>query len=176
MIEVQCKTCQKQFHKIPSHVTENNYCSKSCAATMNNRLFPKRKKTTTHKLPKPKKEINCTVCGKLTTRRKFCSNTCKSKKYSYPAQRARGLKRKLELIERAGGKCSICGYNKNIAALCFHHLNPSEKEMHLDMRSLSNNSMNVIENEFSKCQLLCMNCHTEVHNPINMEEIFLHPT
>lgn len=26
-----------------------------------------------------------------------------------------------------GGKCQECGYNKNIAALEFHHINPDEK-------------------------------------------------
>lgn len=29
-----------------------------------------------------------------------------------------------------GGKCQECGYNKNIAALEFHHINPDEKEFH----------------------------------------------
>jgi hypothetical protein len=31
-------------------------------------------------------------------------------------------------IAYKGGECSICGYNKCVAALEFHHLNPSEKD------------------------------------------------
>lgn len=32
------------------------------------------------------------------------------------------------LVEYKGGKCEICGYNKCISALEFHHLNPAEKD------------------------------------------------
>ena len=32
------------------------------------------------------------------------------------------------LVEYKGGKCEICGYNKCISALEFHHLNPNEKD------------------------------------------------
>lgn len=59
----------------------------------------------------------------------------------------RGLKRKLELIESRGGKCEVCGYDKNIAALEFHHINPDEKEFQLDMRHLSNTSLERLQNE-----------------------------
>ena len=38
---------------------------------------------------------------------------------------------KLQAIKLLGGKCSICGYNKCIDALEFHHENPQEKEFKL---------------------------------------------
>ena len=79
----------------------------------------------------------------------------------YNSQKLRGLKRKLELIESRGGKCEVCGYDKNIAALEFHHINPDEKEFQLDMRHLSNTSLERLQNEVNKCQLLCANCHRE---------------
>lgn len=59
--------------------------------------------------------------------------------------------------------CEICGYNRNSAALCFHHLNSSEKDFGLAQISKTTKS-NVI-NEIRKCQLLCHNCHMEVHYP-----------
>lgn len=37
-------------------------------------------------------------------------------------------KLKLRAIEYKGGKCECCGYNKNLSALEFHHINPKEKE------------------------------------------------
>ena len=83
----------------------------------------------------------------------------------YKYQRNRGLKRKLNLIDLKGGCCELCGYNKNIASLEFHHLDPSKKDHQLDMRKLSNSTMVKLLEEVEKCQLLCANCHREVHSP-----------
>ena len=47
---------------------------------------------------------------------------------NYENQKLRGLKRKYEAVLARGGKCEICGYNKNLSALEFHHKDPSEKE------------------------------------------------
>ena len=82
----------------------------------------------------------------------------------YKKQCERALKRKLELIEYKGGKCEICGYDKNIAAFEFHHKNPHEKSFQLDSRHLSNTSIQNLINEAEKCMLLCSNCHREMHN------------
>ena len=38
---------------------------------------------------------------------------------------------KLQAIKLLGGKCLICGYNKCVDALEFHHKNPNEKEFKL---------------------------------------------
>lgn len=35
---------------------------------------------------------------------------------------------KLKAIKYKGGKCEICGYNKNTAALEFHHIDPTQKD------------------------------------------------
>ena len=40
-------------------------------------------------------------------------------------------RRKKWAVEAFGGKCGICGYNKCIEALEFHHLDPSQKEFTL---------------------------------------------
>lgn len=81
---------------------------------------------------------------------------------NYPKQKQRSLLRKIQLINEFGGKCQECGYNKNIAALEFHHINPDEKEFQLDMR---NTSIEKLRIEAAKCKLLCANCHRELHNP-----------
>jgi hypothetical protein len=100
---------------------------------------------------------------------KWCSIKCKQstanhKHQNYQAQQKRGKDRKLELIKMKGGCCEICGYNKSLAALSFHHLDPSTKSFQLDIRSLSNRRIDYILDEASKCQLLCCNCHMEVHH------------
>lgn len=83
----------------------------------------------------------------------------------YVKQKERALSRKLELIELKGGKCEMCGYDKNIAALEFHHLDPSMKSFQLDSRHLSNTTKEKILEEVDKCILVCSNCHRELHNP-----------
>jgi len=83
---------------------------------------------------------------------------------SYLKQKERSLLRKLELIKEKGGKCKICGYDKNIAALEFHHIDPSKKSFQLDSRHLSNTTTEKLIEEANKCILVCANCHRELHN------------
>ena len=114
------------------------------------------------------RHIKCIVCGKKLPgkRRKYCSDKCKNKRHqSYSAQNLRGRKKKIDLVNLFGGKCSECGYDKNLAALTFHHLDPKEKSFKMDMRSLSNRKWSTIKREADKCILLCANCHAELHSP-----------
>ena len=64
-----------------------------------------------------------------------------------------------------GGKCSRCGYCKNLSALQFHHVSPQDKSIPLDLRRLSNSRWEVLLKEARKCLLLCANCHAEIHHP-----------
>lgn len=118
--------------------------------------------------------VNCN-CELEGSQSKFCSPKCKSS-YSYQQnvdengntnarQKTVSKERKQILIEMSGGCCQKCGYNKNSAALCFHHRNPQEKTFNLDARKLSNTNWKSILLEFEKCDLLCSNCHAEIHNP-----------
>ena len=116
--------------------------------------------------------MKCQICqAELTGKQKmFCSRKCHNqssnkKNQDYNRQQLRGLSRKLSFVKRLGGKCCKCGYDKNLAALTFHHLDPSVKEFGLDIRKFSNSSMERLEEEVSKCQLYCHNCHTELHHP-----------
>lgn len=84
---------------------------------------------------------------------------------NYENQKLRGLKRKYEYVMKRGGKCEHCGYNANLSALEFHHKNPEEKEFQIDVRAFSNHSLEKLEAELDKCELLCSNCHKEHHNP-----------
>ena len=81
-------------------------------------------------------------------------------------QNARGRERKQAIVAELGGACA-CGYRKHVDALCFHHLDPTQKSFQLDMRSLSNRSMARIRTELRKCRLMCLNCHAEEHANLN---------
>lgn len=72
---------------------------------------------------------------------------------------------KKKLIELKGGKCQRCGYNKNMTALCFHHRNPSEKAFGIS--DSSHHTWEELFKESQKCDLLCLNCHAEIHDEIN---------
>lgn len=117
-------------------------------------------------------ENKCLVCNaRLTGRQtKFCSTKCKlavinNKHQNYITQQRRGYERKARLIKMKKGCCEFCGYYKNQSALCFHHINPAIKSFPLDIRHCSNNSWDKLVTEAEKCQLLCLNCHAELHNP-----------
>jgi len=73
-----------------------------------------------------------------------------------------GRKLKQDLINRYGNKCSICGYDKNMATLVFHHTN--DKKFGLSIKEISNHTMYDVEQEVKKCILVCQNCHAELHN------------
>ena len=114
----------------------------------------------------------CSHCGQQLAGRqlRFCSRHCKNadtnhRHQNYVAQSNRGIRRKIALIQASGGRCTACGYSKNLAALTWHHLDPNKKSFELDMRSLSNRSDEAILSESAKCVLLCSNCHAEAHFP-----------
>lgn len=69
-------------------------------------------------------------------------------------------------IEAFGSKCGICGYNKCINALEFHHLEPNEKEFNVGR--LINNNWDKLVKELQKCICICSNCHREIHNRITV--------
>ncbi len=68
---------------------------------------------------------------------------------------------KRKLVAEAGGCCQLCGYHRCMAALQFHHLDPSQKKFSLSVRGITR-SIEKIRAEAAKCVLLCSNCHAEV--------------
>lgn len=71
-------------------------------------------------------------------------------------------KRKEELCYIHGDKCALCGYNKAIVALEFHHINPEEKLYQLSTGNTHSWESDVAESK--KCILVCANCHREIHS------------
>lgn len=70
--------------------------------------------------------------------------------------------RKQNLVNIHGGKCSLCGYNRCIDALEFHHIKPEEKEYALSSPNCHSFEKDVAESR--KCLLVCSNCHSEIHH------------
>lgn len=67
------------------------------------------------------------------------------------------------LVAEAGGCCRVCGYDRCIGALEFHHVDPREKSFSLSSRGLAR-SIEALRDEAAKCVLVCSNCHAEIEN------------
>ncbi|MFA5855658.1 MAG: hypothetical protein WC846_05305 [Candidatus Gracilibacteria bacterium] len=67
-------------------------------------------------------------------------------------------------VEYKGGKCQLCGYNKCIEALEFHHF-LNEKNFGISEKGYTR-SWEKVKNELNLCILLCANCHREVEKGI----------
>lgn len=68
---------------------------------------------------------------------------------------------KERLVDISGGKCCICGYNKCLQALEFHHIDPSQKDFTISQNT--NMGFEKAIQEIKKCILVCANCHREIH-------------
>jgi transposase-like protein len=77
--------------------------------------------------------------------------------------RRRRMKRLL--VDEAGGRCVLCGYDRYLGALHFHHVDPKTKDFHLAHRGVSR-ALARARNEVSKCVLQCSNCRAEVEGGI----------
>lgn len=108
-----------------------------------------------------KTEKTCEICGcEFATcsrgrTRRFCYNCI-------PSNQKISVGVKQKLIEKKGGKCQRCGYDKCSAALHFHHRDPKTKSFNIT-RVTGIESWEILAIEADKCDLLCANCHAEVH-------------
>ena len=84
-----------------------------------------------------------------------------SKCLSEAVQRRRDKIKQLA-VEYKGSKCEICGYDKCIAALEFHHKDPTKKDFGISAKGYTR-SWETVKTELDKCILVCANCHRELH-------------
>ena len=84
------------------------------------------------------------------------------KRYLIQAVAKRRKKVRSMAIEHLGGKCAKCGYSKYPEVLEFHHKHPSEKDFSIS-KSGHCRSWQRVKTEIEKCNLLCANCHRELH-------------
>jgi 5-methylcytosine-specific restriction endonuclease McrA len=149
----KCFTCHKE-------TSNPKFCSRSCAATYNNKEFPKIMAVTRYR---------CEVCGnKVEKGRRYCSLSCRhldrkiieGANYQHVKKTRRRIKDRA--VEYLGGKCKICGYHKCSRSLVFHHINPEEKDFAISTNT--NKAWDKMKLELDKCILLCANCHGEVHD------------
>ena len=108
-----------------------------------------------------KKLHKCRICGDSNLENFASGRYSECKKCRRKDQNRITYKHKETLVYYKGGKCEICEYNKCIAALDFHHLNPKEKDPNWE--KMRHWTPERVKKEVDKCKLLCKNCHTELH-------------
>jgi hypothetical protein len=59
----------------------------------------------------------------------------------------------------------LCGYDRYVGALQFHHRDPATKEFNI-ATGLTNRSLAKLKSEAAKCVLVCGNCHAEIEGGV----------
>jgi Helix-turn-helix domain len=81
---------------------------------------------------------------------------CRIDRVSESRRRTKAL-----LVREAGGACVVCGYDRCLAALQFHHRDSTKKSFAISLRGRTR-SIDKLRQEAKKCDLLCANCHAAV--------------
>jgi hypothetical protein len=77
-------------------------------------------------------------------------------------RRHRALKRLL--VDEAGGRCAVCGYDRAIRNLHFHHVDRATKSFPMTMAR--GKAEAAYRAEMAKCVLVCANCHGEIEEGV----------
>ncbi|MBI4656883.1 MAG: hypothetical protein HY746_09095 [Elusimicrobia bacterium] len=87
-----------------------------------------------------------------------------SDRREYLIQAVRKRRRKIRemAVSYKAGKCQICGYNRCIETMEFHHLNGRKKDFGISQKGYTR-SWERVKKELDKCLMLCANCHRELH-------------
>lgn len=169
-----CKNCGKDFNNTGRGIKRKTYCSKKCSIEGKEKIYTERLLNTNNSSLENKNP--CLVCGATLGlgRKKYCSLDCqkhgarirarKNDRIRHQSRKEQAWSIKQEFVDKKGGCCEKCGYFNCLAALTFHHFDESTKEYTLDVSSIQRYKKELLEKELEKCQLLCFNCHMEIHN------------
>lgn len=79
-------------------------------------------------------------------------------------KQAKRTELKRRCVQYKGGRCEICGFDKYLSALEFHHVDPSSKERNIASLGVRNWNFERVKAELDKCVLVCANCHRGIHS------------
>ena len=85
----------------------------------------------------------------------------KARHYSNRQNRAKQNKENLTNLKESIS-CSACGEYHPACCMDYHHLDPNIKEKGV-AQMIQGNSWQKIQEEISKCILVCANCHRKIH-------------
>ena len=110
----------------------------------------------------------CKVCGD-TNQENFYKYQYLCKKHWNQYTYKKSIQKFIDYLNehRQGIKCEQCGYNKGFWGLAFHHRDPVKKEFSIDRNRGKN--IKALKDELDKCDVLCHNCHAEIHAKMRNE-------
>lgn len=152
LLKGKCRTCE-----IPVS-TKRAYCEDCYKAYLNQ---PRKRYKMTDRTTCDKCGVEKTLENTFSPEAGIWSTKCR--KCCRKVGKTSDTKIKQECVDYKGGCCQVCGYNKSISALDFHHLNPEEKDFTIARKKKSINDEKM-RAELDKCALLCSNCHREEHS------------
>ncbi len=143
------KKCQNCKTPIPYEKRRNTFCSRSCAAKLNGKLYPKRKPE--GRPGSPKIDKLCAQCKAVAVKalhNTYCSRKCMGQAHHEKRMatgEASSQTQRKHLIKTYGRTCSICGLSEWQGESI-----PIELD-HIDGNSENNSRENL--------RLVCPNCH-----------------
>lgn len=166
-----CVKCNKEIpfkKEIDGKIIKRTYKRTQCYD-----CYPYQKGAKTSNRHKYKGQYHCIKCNTTKNKEEFYLDDegyrtyhyCRSCQKSYIMNRQQSFKE--QCVEYKGGKCEKCGYNRCLAALEFHHKDPTQKDFAIT-KSNTIIMTPTVKEEIDKCLLLCSNCHREEHNNLNI--------
>lgn len=119
-------------------------------------------KTHTLKETSSKFNISISTLKKHVQKKRVKLSDGERKIKNYEKVKSHRKRMKEKSVEYKGGSCQMCGYDKCIGALEFHHIDPTQKDFGIS--SYIYLSWDKIKIELDKCILVCANCHREIHH------------
>jgi transcriptional regulator with XRE-family HTH domain len=114
------------------------------------------------------RDVVIRLCGRhghTEFKRRRGTNAWRCLRCRSEAVAARRRRVKAILVADAGGRCVLCGYDRHVGALEFHHRDPSDKSFALGHTGVTR-ALSKARAEAAKCVLLCANCHAEVEGGV----------
>lgn len=116
------------------------------------------------------KEMPCGKCHILKSLDNFYIRPDQRRMHSYCKQcfanitKEKSKQFKLQCLQYKNQICcQMCGYDKCIGALDFHHIDSESKDFEISQAKNLTKINDVIKKELDKCIVICANCHREHH-------------